>query len=231
MKEEKIKRYVPMVKRIAYHLRYRLPDTIQVDDLIQAGMIGLLNAMDNYNADKGASFETYANIRIRGTMLDEVRKNDWVPRSVYRNVRRINAAVNIIENRIGRDAKDIEVANELKITLKEYHYMLRDANATQFSSYDDVGLREDLINEAVSSSLLDPVEDMERDNFCDSLIKSINNLPEKERLVLSLYYDDELNLKMIGNVLGVSESRISQIHSKAMCRIQASLPEWKISLK
>lgn len=225
--ESLIKNYANLVKRIAHHLMGRLPSSVQVDDLIQAGMIGLLEAAKNYDASKGASFETYAGIRIRGTMLDEVRKNDWLPRSIYRNSRKVSEAIRQVENRTGHDARDQDVANELKVSIAEYHTLLRDINSGQLYGYEDVGIYDDVLSHGIASEMDDPFSAVHKEKFHDLLSKAITTLPEREQLVLSLYYDEELNLKEIGEVLGVSESRVSQIHSQAMARIQARLPEWK----
>lgn len=218
--------HATMVKRIAYHLLGRLPKSVQLEDLIQAGMIGLLEAASNYDASKGASFETYAGIRIRGTMLDEVRKNDWVPRSVYRNSRKITKAVQQIENEFGRDARDHEVAAILDVSIDEYHSMLRDNSTAQVFGYDDVGIDDDVMSEGYTSHVMNPWDDIKRSKFHKELTAAIRTLPEREQLVLSLYYDEEMNLKEIGEVLEVSESRVCQIHSQAMHRIRARVGEW-----
>ncbi|MDD0843843.1 RNA polymerase sigma factor FliA [Pseudomonas sp. Gutcm_11s] len=226
-----IERYAPLVKRIAYHLLARLPASVQVDDLMQAGMIGLLEASKKYDGTKGASFETYAGIRIRGAMLDEVRKGDWAPRSVHRNTRMVSDAIRAIEARTGRDAKDQEVAAELQLSLEDYYGILGDTLGSRLFSFDDLvqdgeqgGLHED-----VSSSHGGPLHGLEDERFQAALADAIAHLPERERLVLSLYYDEELNLKEIGEVLGVSESRVSQLHSQCAARLRARLGEWRAS--
>lgn len=226
-----IERYAPLVKRIAYHLLARLPASVQVDDLMQAGMIGLLEASKKYDGTKGASFETYAGIRIRGAMLDEVRKGDWAPRSVHRNTRMVSDAIRAIEARTGRDAKDQEVAAELQLSLEDYYGILGDTLGSRLFSFDDLvqdgeqgGLHED-----VSSSHGGPLHGLEDERFQSALADAIAHLPERERLVLSLYYDEELNLKEIGEVLGVSESRVSQLHSQCAARLRARLGEWRAS--
>nr|WP_312971269.1 RNA polymerase sigma factor FliA [Pseudomonas sp.] len=224
-----IERHAPLVKRIAYHLLARLPANVQVDDLIQAGMIGLLEASRKYDAGKGASFETFAGIRIRGAMLDEVRKGDWAPRSVHRNSRMVSDAIRKIEARTGRDAKDHEVAAELQLSLEDYYGILGDTLGSRLFSFDDLlqegengGLQED-----TSSLHHGPSHELEDDRFQAALADAISSLPERERLVLSLYYDEELNLKEIGEVLGVSESRVSQLHSQCAARLRARLGEWR----
>nr|WP_302473890.1 RNA polymerase sigma factor FliA [Legionella sp. PL877] len=220
-----IRNHALMVKRIAHHLLGRLPSSVQLDDLIQAGMLGLLEAVRHYDATKGASFETYAGIRIRGHMLDEVRRNDWVPRSVYRNARMISEAVKKVENRFGRDAKDQEVAKELDLSLDEYHEMLKDSAGSQLYGFDDIGVTDDVLKVDTGNESTEPHANALRDDMVNQLAQVIESLPERERLVLSLYYEQDLNLKEIGEVLGVSESRVSQIHSQATLRIKSRLPE------
>lgn len=221
-----IKRHASLVKRIAYHLLGKLPDTVQLDDLLQAGMLGLLEASKNYDDSKGASFETFAGIRIRGNMLDEVRRNDWVPRSVYRNARMISAAVRAIENRVGRDAKDQEVALELGISLNDYHAMLADSSGGHLYAFEDLGVTDDVLKSSASDSSSEPHVKALNEDVISQLSKIIEGLPKNEKLVLSLYYERDLNLKEIGEVLGVSESRVSQIHSQATHRIRSRLPEF-----
>lgn len=224
--DEVVNKHAALVKRIAYHLMSRLPPSVQADDLIQAGMIGLLEASRNYDAGQGASFETYAGIRIRGAMLDEIRRNDWAPRSVHRKARKLADAVRQIESRERRDARDHEVAKELNLTLDEYHQILQDASGYLVMSFDDMGVD----NEAIASELADrspgPIDKVQNDAFKRSLSDAISSLPEREKLVMTLYYDEELNLREIGAVIGVSESRVSQIHSQALIRLQARLGRW-----
>ena len=222
-KESLIKAHALMVKRIAHHLLGRLPRSVQLDDLMQAGMVGLLEAAIHYDDTKGASFETYAGIRIRGHMLDEVRRNDWVPRSVYRHARMISAAVRQVENRLNREAKDHEIATELGISLDEYHVMLTDSNGAHLYGFDDVGVTDDVMKGNVDGVSTEPHTRAQQEDTTHRLAEAIESLPKKERLVLSLYYEHDLNLKEIGDVLGVSESRVSQIHSQATHRIKARL--------
>lgn len=219
--------HIQMVKRIAHHLKGRLPQSIVIDDLIQAGMIGLLEAAKNFDPTKGASFETYASIRIRGHMLDEVRRNDWVPRSVYKNARLIADAVKTVENRTGRDAKDAEVAKELNLPLSEFHRMLKDTTGSQIYGFEDLGVTDDMliVDSGPNYYVNEPYKNVQKADFYHKLTTVIGGMPEKEQLVLSLYYERELNLKEIGAILNVSESRVSQIHSQAMLRVKARMAE------
>jgi len=215
--------YAPLVKRIAYHLLARLPDTIQVEDLIQSGMLGLLEASKNFDNQQGASFGTYAGIRIRGAMLDEVRKSDWTPRSVHRKSREVAEAMRRIENRTGRDARDTEIAQELGINMDQYHAILQDSVGCRIFSTDEITFGESAASTDGSEGVL---EGITQDGFRAALIDAIAGLPERERLVTSFYYDDELNLREIGEVLNVSESRVCQIHSQAMLRLRARMHDW-----
>ena len=221
--EALVKTHATLVKRIALHLLARLPKTILLDDLMQSGMLGLLEAVRHYDASKGASFETYAGIRIRGYMLDEVRRNDWVPRSVYRNARVISQAIKQVENRTGRDAKDHEVAAVLEVSLDEYHDILNDANGAHLYGFDDVGVTDDQLT---SENHLPNNEPHTQALFLDMKVRlsqTIGGLPKKERLALSLYYEHDLNLKEIGEILEVTESRVSQILTQAISRVKARM--------
>lgn len=224
-----IEDYAPLVKRIAYHMMMRMPASVQVDDLIQAGMIGLIEASQKYDAARGASFETYAGIRIRGAIVDEMRRGDWVPRSVHRNARRISKAVAAVEARTGRDAKDADIAEELGVELTEYYEMLQDSNGSRLFSYEETFGEEDSNIDASehSSAFASPLDSIQRDGLKKAMVDAIALLPERERMVLALYYDQELNLKEIGLVLGVSESRVSQIHSQAAARLRTKLSGWQ----
>ena len=224
--DDLVTRHAPLVKRIAYHLMNRLPPSVQAEDLIQAGMIGLIEASRNYDPSQGASFETYAGIRIRGAMLDEIRRTDWTPRSVHRKAREVAEAVRTIENREGRDARDVEVAKEMGITLNEYHKILQDATGCRIFSFEDpaaLGEEGFTSNERQSNQ---PYENLQKENFKAGLAEAIKGLPERERLVMALYYDEELNLREIGEILGVSESRVCQIHGQSLIRLRARMEDW-----
>ncbi|MGY6277687.1 RNA polymerase sigma factor FliA [Methylomonas sp. MgM2] len=223
--DEMVVQHAPLVKRIAYHLIGRLPDTVQIEDLIQAGMLGLLEAVKHYDAGQGASFETYAGIRIRGAMLDELRRADWTPRSVHKKARMVAGAIREVENQLGRDAKDSEVAVHLGIDLQEYRQILQDALSCKTFSVEELVQGEDSVIDEIHDES-QPENLLIQQGFQQALAKAIAELPERERLVVSLYYDEELNLREIGEVLEVSESRVSQICSQAMLRLRARLADW-----
>jgi len=216
----------PLVKRIAYHLLNKLPDSILVDDLIQAGMLGLLDALKNYDPTQGASFETYAGIRIRGSMLDEVRHSDWTPRSVHKKSRDVSRAIKAIEDETSENAKPVDIAAYLDISLDEYHHVLQDSASSRFFSVEELAESGDSFLDECPNGSITPIDSLTSDGFQEALAAAIDKLPERERLVISLYYSEELNLKEIGEVLDVSESRVSQISSQAMLRLRAKLSEW-----
>ncbi len=225
--DDVVTQYSPLVKRIAYHLMSRLPPSVQADDLIQAGMIGLLEASRNYDATQGASFETYAGIRIRGAMLDEIRKGDWAPRSLHRKMRQVAEAIRVIEGNESRDARDSEVADHLGIGIQEYHQILKDASGHKVFSFEELVAGDENIAGGMGGASSEPIDDIERQEFKADLATTIAGLPERERLVMSLYYDEELNLREIGEVLNVSESRVCQIHSQALMRVKSRMSGWR----
>lgn len=222
-----VTRYAQLVRRIAYHLMSKLPPTVQADDLIQSGMIGLLEAARNYNPGQGASFETYAGIRIRGAMLDEIRRGDWAPRSLHRKMRQVAEAIREVELREGRDARDAEVADHLDMPLNEYHQVLKDATNQKVFSFDAMVAADETVSNGLADGCGRPEEAMEEHEFRTCLAEAISDLPERERLVMSLYYEEELNLREIGVILNVSESRVCQIHGQAMLRVKSRMTDWR----
>ena len=218
--------HVPLVKRIAFHLMGRLPDTVLVDDLIQAGMLGLLEAVKNYDTTQGASFDTYAGIRIRGSMLDEVRRLDWTPRSVHKKSRIVSEAIREVEHNTGREARESEIAEHLGMDSKEYNHILQDSVGCKTFSVEQLAESGDYAFREADKDSQEPIDLLGEENFQQALAHAIMGLPERERLVVSLYYDEELNLREIGKVLDVSESRVSQISSQAMLRLRARLADW-----
>lgn len=218
--------YGPLVKRIAHHLIARLPASVMVEDLVQSGMIGLIEAASSFDPGKGASFETFAGIRIRGAMLDEVRRGDWSPRSVHRNARRVAQAIRGVEMRTGGEAADSVVARELGVSLEEYHLMLQDTVGSRLFSLDEIMENEGGAETQLRAHSADPADGDARERMAQAIASEIARLPERERQVLSMYYDEELNLREIGLVLEVSESRVSQILSQATKRLRARLGGW-----
>ncbi len=222
-----IEEYAYLVKRIAQHMMARLPASVQLDDLVQAGMIGLLEASQKFDASKGASFETYAGIRIRGAIVDEMRRGDWVPRSVHRNSRRIHDAIAQVEALTGRDANDSEIAEAMGVSIDEYFTMAQDAASGRLFSFEETVTEDDYGAAAENAfAVSGPAEEVHHHVLQQALATAIDELPEREKLVLSLYYNEELNLKEIGLVLGVSESRVSQIHTQAALRLRKKMTDW-----
>ena len=221
--ESLITDHIDLVKRIAYHLITRLPAHTEIDDLMQSGMMGLLEAANNYDPSRGASFGTFAGIRIRGAMLDEVRRHDWTPRSVHRKHRRVSEAIRAIEAETGRQAVPKEIAARLSISLDEYHHILRDSAGCKLFSLDEAIDGTTQTNQVLNEDAITPDEAFNKDQFREELVNALHRIPARERMVLSLYYERELNLKEIGEVLGVSESRVCQIHGQALARLRASV--------
>lgn len=221
----RIMEHTPLVKRIAHHLANRLPDSIQIDDLIQVGMMGLLDAIKSFDAAQGASFETFAGIRIKGAMLDEVRRSDWAPRSVHKNSRMITDAIQAVESKNQGEARDADIAGHLGLPMDEYHRMLQDSASCRLFSVDEMADNEDSHFD-IPSTEESPLDGLMRDGFQEALADAIMQLPERERLVISLYYDDELNLREIGEVLGIGVARVSQICTQATLRLRSRLSEW-----
>jgi len=219
-----VRDHVDLVRKIAYHLIARLPPSVEVDDLIQSGVIGLLEAAQKFDPRQGASFETFAGLRIRGAMIDHIRPNDWTPRSVSRRAREVSAAVSRVESRVGRDAQDSEVMAELGMDADTYHSTLRDIASVRITSLD--ALPPAAGERALPDDSGSPESQTVGAHFHAALAAALDALPERERLVMSLYYAEELNLREIGAVLGVTESRACQLHSRAVLRPRAALSGW-----
>ena len=224
--DELMTEYAPFVKRIAYHMITRLPSNIQLEDIVQTGMIGLFEALKGYDMSKGASFETYARIRIQGSMIDEVRRCDWTPRSVYKKSRQLSEAIRSIESEKGSDATDNEIAERLGVSLEEYYSMVKDAAGCQLLSYEEIVLTGGCQDEYESSNFANPCDQLQEEDFKCGLVEKIDNLPEREKLVMSLYYDEEFNLREIGEILGITEGRVCQIHSQALLRLRSRMTAW-----
>lgn len=224
--DELVRVHTPLVRRIAYHLMARLPPSVDVHDLIQSGMLGLLEAAKSYTPSREASFETFAGIRIRGAMLDELRRSDWTPRSVHRKAREMAETMRQLENETGSGADEAEVMRRMGIDSNEYNQILVDAASSRVLSLSNPETGE-MAMEVADPVGRGPSEDMEEDGLREALARAIDDLPEREKLVMSLYYDQELNLKEIGMVLGVSESRVCQIHGQAVIRLRARMDGWR----
>jgi RNA polymerase sigma factor for flagellar operon FliA len=224
-KNQCLRDYAPLVKRIAHQLMSRLPYSVQIDDIIQAGMIGLLDAASRYDEIHGAQFETYASQRIRGAMLDELRSADWLPRSLRREMRRIELAVSRLQQKTGRAPNETEIAKELDVTLVEYQQMLQEARGAQLVYYEDFHDEDhdDFFERFEFSDDSDPMALLQDERFKVELVQAIENLPERERMLMGMIYEQEMNLREVGEVFGVSESRISQLHSQAVARLRSAL--------
>lgn len=220
-----VEKMVPLVKRVAYHFMARLPASVVVDDLIQAGLLGLLDAAKNFDDTQGAQFETYAIQRIRGSILDELRGADWLPRNVRKNLRKIEASINALEQQLGRPPREQELAESLGVPLDEYQHMLLESRGYQLLHYEDFQEAEDsdFFDVFVSQNQVGPLDVLEDQRFRRALVQAISVLPEREKIVMGLYYEQEMNLKEIGSVLGVSESRVCQLHSQAVARLRSRL--------
>lgn len=221
--EQLVNKYAPLVKKIAYHMSARLPADIHIDDIIQSGLIGLLDAGKNYDPRQGAQFATYATIRIRGAILDEVRRSDWAPKSVHKKARDLSATIQKIERETGRDARDIEVAQEMGISINDYYQILKDSSACRMLSFDDLGTDDTQSLGIFEDRQQNIVDDVLEEEFQQRLSLAIASLPERERMVMSLYYDTEMNLKEVGTLIGISESRVSQLLSQAQLRLRARI--------
>ncbi len=224
-KEQFVIEFTPLVKRIAYHMMTKLPASVQVDDLIQVGMIGLLDAINRYEGSYGRQFESYASQRIRGSILDELREADWLPRSLRKKMRDIEGAVRKLEQRNGCAPSEQEIAEELDISIDEYHRVLQGARGAQLIYYEDFQKDEDdsFLDRLSVDSVDGPLDAMLDENFKTTLVNAIGNLPEREKLVMGLHYEQEMNLREIGEVLGVSESRVCQLHTQAVARLRSKL--------
>jgi len=216
------------VKKLAHQLKAKLPPSVEVDDLIQAGMIGLLDAITRYEETHGAQFETYAVQRIRGAMLDELRSSDWLPRSMRQNMRKIEEAMHTLQQRLGRPPQESEVAKQLKLSLPEYQDLLTEGGGHQLVYYEDFHDTEGndhFLDRYCTDSSSDPLQSLMNSGFRSAVVAAITALPEREKILMSLYYEQEMNLKEIGAVMGVSESRVCQLHSQAIARLRSFLRE------
>lgn len=224
-REQQILEYLPLVKYLSARIIARLPSHVELDDLVNYGIIGLMDAVDKFDPSRGVKFKTYAELRIRGSILDGLRGMDWVPRSLRRRQRELENAFRRLQSKLGRNATDEEAAAELGISLEEYHALLDDLKGVSVGSIESIdGEGEDSLIEYIPDrDENSPTFVMEKKEMRRLLAESIDCLPGKERLVLSLYYFEGLTMKEVGEVLGITESRVSQLHSKAVLRLRGRL--------
>ena len=228
-REEVIIRYSPMIKYVANRIAMRLPPHIEVDDLISVGVLGLMDAISKYDSSRGAKFKTYAEFRVRGAILDELRAMDWVPRSIRQKASSVDKVVQSLQVKLSRSPEDEEVAKEMGVSLEQFHATLNETKSIPVFSLDDLGIAKDsgeqqsLLDCLAGKADADPQTQIRLTELKEIIAKAIDTLPEKERLMVSLYYYEELTMKEIGAVLEITESRVSQIHSKAVYRLRTKL--------
>lgn len=224
-KDQCLRDFAPLVKRLAHQMMTKLPYSVQIDDIIQAGMIGLLDAASRYDEIHGAQFETYATQRIRGAMLDELRSSDWLPRSLRRDTRQIEQSISRVQQKLGRPASESEIASEMGVSLEEYQQKLQQSRGSQLMYYEDFQDEDhnDFFERFEFSDDSDPLALLQDERFKTELVRAIERLPEREKQLMGMIYEQEMNLREIGEVFGVSESRISQLHSQAVARLRGSL--------
>lgn len=224
-----IKQYAPLVRRMAHHMLSKLPANVEIDDIVQAGLIGLMDAVSRYEENQGAQFETYATQRIKGAMLDELRAADWLPRSVRKNQRSIESAISKLQQKLKRPPTDTEIAKEMGLKIDEYHEMLADARGLQLVHFEDFSDNEedgDYLDRHCGDSSAEPFEMMRDSRFKRALVDAIEDLPEREKHLMGMYYEQDLNFREIAEVLGVTESRVCQLHTQAVSRLRSKLKHW-----
>jgi RNA polymerase sigma factor for flagellar operon FliA len=227
-KDTLLDQHTVLVKKLAYQLKSKLPSSVELDDLIQAGMMGLLDAANKYEDCHGAQFETYAAQRIRGAMLDELRSADWLPRSIRKNMREVESAISQLEQKLGRQPSEAEVAKALSLSLEGYYEKLSHCSGHQLVYYEDFHDAENQGEHFLDRFVKDddnPMQALLESDFKDALIDAIDHLPEREKILMGLYYEQELNLKEIGAIMNVSESRVCQLHTQAVSRLRSTLKE------
>ena len=225
-----IENYLPMVRRAALRMIGHLPANVELDDLIQAGVLGLMDAVQRYEQGHGAQFETFAMQRVRGAMLDELRGTDWVPRSVRKSQREISESVRVLEHRLQRAPTDTEIAAHMGLPLDDYHAMLMQVRSAQLVYTDDYGTADGdthyLDRHTTPDERGDPAAQLADRRIREAVVAAIGDLPEREQYVMSMYYEHDMNLKEIAAVLGVTESRVCQLHSQSVARLRSRLKAW-----
>jgi RNA polymerase sigma factor for flagellar operon FliA len=223
-----IRQYQPLVRRLAHHMMAKLPANVQVDDLIQVGLIGLSDALSRYEAGQGAQFETFATQRIRGAMLDELRENDWMSRGSRKSQKDIEQALHRLEHRLGRAPLESEIATEMGMSLSDYQSLLGKVRGTQLVYLEDMGRGggdddDSFLDRHVADSDADPLNLLGDHRLREALVAAIKLLPEREQLIMSMYYEQDMNLKEIALVMNVTESRVCQLHSQSIARLRAKM--------
>lgn len=228
-KDALLDQHASLVKKLAYQMKAKLPPSVELDDLIQAGMMGLLDAVNKYEDSHGAQFETYAAQRIRGSMLDELRNADWLPRSIRKNMRDVENTITQLEQQLGRSPSEAEVAKGMSLPLEKYYEKLSSCGGHQLVYFEDFhdseGNGEHFLDRFIKDEGGNPLESLLESDFKEALIVAIEELPEREKILMGLYYEQELNLKEIGAIMNVSESRVCQLHSQAVGRLRVTLKE------
>ncbi|MEO7937372.1 MAG: RNA polymerase sigma factor FliA [Burkholderiaceae bacterium] len=225
-----IRQYQPLVRKLAHHMMAKLPASVQVDDLIQVGLIGLSEALSRFEASQGVQFETFATQRIRGAMLDELRENDWMSRGSRKSQKNIEQALRRLEHQLGRTPLESEIARELGMSLVDYQTLLGKVRGTQLVYLEDMSRNSEgddgfLDHNDVAEDGTDPMALLGDQRLRTALVAAIKNLPEREQFVMSMYYEQDMNLKEIAAVLGVTESRVCQLHSQSIARLRAKMRE------
>ena len=223
-----LKQYSSLVRRLAHQMIAKLPANVELDDLIQVGMIGLSDALSRFDAAQGVQFETFATQRIRGAMLDELRDSDWMSRGSRKSQKDIEQALRRLEHQLGRSPLESEIAKELGLTLADYQSLLGKVRGTQLVYLEDMSHGSDgedgfLERHETSDDAADPMQILRDQRLRQSLVGAIKGLPEREQYIMSMYYEQDMNLKEIAAVLGVTESRVCQLHSQSIARLRAKM--------
>ena len=222
-----IKQYQPLVRKLAHYMMAKLPPSVEVDDLIQVGLIGLADALSRYEAAQGVQFETFATQRIRGAMLDELRGNDWMSRGSRKSQKDIESTMRRLEHQLGRSPIESEIAAEMGLTLSDYQSLLSKVRGTQLVYLEDMARNneddDNFLDRHVADSDADPLNMLRDQRLRESLVAAIKGLPEREQYIMSMYYEQDMNLKEIAAVLDVTESRICQLHSQSIARLRAKM--------
>ncbi|MES2183573.1 MAG: RNA polymerase sigma factor FliA [Pseudomonadota bacterium] len=225
-REAMLRQYVPLVRRLAHHMIAKLPPNVEIDDLIQVGMVGLSEALSRYQVSQGVQFETFATQRIRGAMIDELREGDWMSRGSRKSQKDIEHAVHRLEQKLGRSPLESEIAAELDMALDEYQSLLAKVRGTQLVYLEDMGSSgedDSFLDRHAGSEDADPMHQLSDQRLRQSLVEAIKGLPEREQYIMSMYYENDMNLKEIAAVLGVTESRVCQLHSQSIARLRAKM--------